>query len=241
MTFSISRVLADAWALWRRDQNLLVRVGAPFVFLPDYAMKLLLPVPALADSAKLSFAAAMQAQARFVGDHLIAYLFAAATLQFGIAGLFALYSGVPDVRAALRRAGVLWPRFMLAGILVDVPGMLGLFLILPGLVIFGRALLTGPVLAGEVPVSAVGAIARSIRRTRSHTLTVSSLAAIAFSLRFTGAPFEQIDLWLRSLHAPNPLTLAVIDAAGAGAGALAQAAAVLIAVAAYRGLASSGT
>ncbi len=241
MTLSISRVLADAVALWRRDANLLVRVGAPFLFLPDYAMRLLLPVPVSADAAKASFAAAMQAQAQFVGDHLLAYLAAAAMLQFGLAGLFALYAVGPDVRAALRRAGWLWPRLMLAGVLVGVPGMLGLFLLLPGLVVFGRALLTGPMLASEPPVSAIGAIARSVRRTRGDTVAVSCLAAVALSVRLAAAPFEQIDLWLRSLHAPNPITLAVIDAAGAGASALAQVAGVLIAVAAYRGLASSGT
>lgn len=241
MTLSISRVLADATALWRRDANLLVWVGAPFLFLPDFAMKLLLPVPTPIDAAKTSLAVAIQAQAQFVSDHLLAYLLGAAAIQFGLASLFALYADVPDVRAALRRAAALWPRFMLAAVLVEVPGMLGLFLILPGLLIFGRALVTGPVLVNEAPVSAVGAIARSIRRTRGHTLAVSSLAAITLSLQFAAAPFTQIDGWLRSLHAPNPLTLAVIDAAGAGASALAQVAGVLIAVAAYRGLASSGT
>ena len=241
MTLSMSRVLADAWALWRRDRDLLVRIGAPFLFLPDYAMKLLLPVPVPRDAAQMSFTAAMQAQAQFVGDHLAAYLLDAAAVQFGLATLFALYTPVPDVRGALRRGGRLWPRLMLAGVLVGIPGTLGLLLILPGLVVFGRALLTGPCLAGEPPVSAVGAIARSVRLTNGSTLAVSGLAAVAFALRFAAAPFEQIDLWLRTLHAPNPLAMAVIDGAGAGASALTQIAGVLIAVAAYRGLANRGT
>ncbi len=238
MKLTVSRVLADAGALWRRDRDLLVRVAAPFLFLPDYAMKLLLPQPVPGD-APVSLSVAMQAQARFVGDHLLAYLLTAALVQFGIAALFALYTK-PDVRGALRRGVSLWPRLMLAGVLVGVPGTLGLLLILPGLLIFGRTILTGPLLAGEPGLGAVAAVWRSVRLTRRNMLGVTALAAVTLLLRAGEMPFDQLDLWLRTLHAPNPVARAVIDAAGAGAAALAQVAACLIAVAAYRGLASRG-
>ncbi len=240
MTLTVSGVLADAGKLWRRDRDLLVRVAAPFLFLPEYAMKLLVPQPVPAEGATVPLMTAMQAQGQFVSDHLLAYLLEAAAVQFGLATLFALYTE-HDVRGALRRGALLWPRLMLAGVLVGVPGTLGLLLILPGLLIFGRAIVTGPLLAAEPRVSAAGAVLRSVRLTRGSTLAVTGLAAITLLLRVGEMPFDQLDLWLRGLHAPNPVARAVIDAAGAGASALAQVAACLLAVAAYRGLASRGT
>ena len=239
MTLTVTRVLADAGALWRRDRDLLVRVAAPFLFLPEYAMKLLVPQPVPVEGAVVPFADALQVQAQFISDHLLAYLLEAAAVQFGLAALFALYTK-GDVRGALRRGALLWPRLMLAGVLVGLPGTMGLVLIVPGLIVFGRAILTGPLLAGEPRISAMGAVLRSVRLTRGSTLAVAGLAAVSLLLRAAEMPFDQLDLWLRGLHAPNPVARAVIDAAGAGASALAQVAACLLAVAAYRGLASRG-
>ena len=181
--------------------------------------------------------AAVEAQATFVGAHLAAYLVQVVLLQYGLAALFGLYAGpaTADVGGALRRALRLWPRLLLAAVLVGVPGALGMLLIVPGLLIFGRTIVPEPARGAE-PGSAVGAVARSLRLTRGSTLAVTGLAAVGFLLRLASWPFEQLDLWLRSLHAPNPVARAVIDGAGAGAAALAELGALLIAVAAYRAL-----
>ncbi|MBS0285484.1 MAG: hypothetical protein JSS15_13795, partial [Proteobacteria bacterium] len=48
MMLSLGRVLADAWTILRREGDLVVRLAAPFVFLPAFAVQLLVaPPPAL--------------------------------------------------------------------------------------------------------------------------------------------------------------------------------------------------
>lgn len=45
MMLSLGRVLGDAWTILRREGDLVVRLAAPFVFLPAFAVQLLVAPP----------------------------------------------------------------------------------------------------------------------------------------------------------------------------------------------------
>lgn len=241
MTIAIQSVLADAWGLFRRDRDWLLRVAGPFLFLPAFALALLVPSAPVALLAGGSSEAETLARAARLADWLRAhggwYLLANAVTLFGAAALQSAYLDreAPDIRAALGRARRLLPRYLLAMLLVAVPTGAGLYLwVLPGLYVMGRTLLVGPVLVAERPVSAVGAVGRSFALTRGASLPMMALAATTvLAAALLAQPFA----------APDPaagrgVVAAVIAAAGLGAVAtLTGIGQALIAVSAYRRLA----
>ncbi len=242
MTIAVRPVLADAWGLFRRDRDWLLRVAGPFLFLPAFALALLVPsapvallsgaateAEALARAAKL--AAWMRAHG---GWHLLANVLA----LFGGAALQSAYldARAPEIGAALGRAGALLPRYLLAMLVVAVPTGAGLYLwVLPGLYVMGRTLLVGPVLIAERPVSAMGAVFRSFALSRGRGLPMMALASTSLLGGLVLAqPFAALDL-----AAKRSVVAAVLAAAGLGAAAtMAGVAQVLIAVSVYRRLAS---
>lgn len=243
MTLSLSRVLADAWAQWRRDRDLLLRIAAPFLFLPSLALQLLLPLPEPPEGADL--VAAIRFQGEQVSAHAGGYLLALAMTQFGLVALLMLYCdpASSDVRSTLKRAAILWPRYVLVSLLIALPELVGLTaFVLPGLVVLARTMLAGPLLVAAQPLGAAAAIGRSIRMTAGQTLPLLALAVMCWGGQFLArAPFAELDRYLRTLHAPNPVALTVIDSAAAGIDMLAGIAGVLLSVSAYRLLSSRGT
>lgn len=242
MTITVQNVLAAAWALWRRDRDVLVRIALPFVLLPALALQLL--VPQLVIPADAAMADVVRAQWRYVGDHAGAYLLATAVAEYGHAALLAGYVDprARDVRAALVRAALIWPRFLLLALMVQLAMAAGLLLlIVPALIVAGRTLPAGAALLAEQPASAAGAVRRAIGLTRGHTLATSALATLLLAGRMVALqPFALMDAWLRALHAPNPVALVVIDGTAAGADMLAAIAGVLVTAVLYRALAGRG-
>lgn len=235
------RVLGDAWALWRRDRDVLLRLAAPFVLLPSLALRLLVPEPAT--PADATWTQLLQSRGHYATDHAAALLLAAGATQFGFAALYAFYCdpAAADVRGALARAARRWVPLVLLAAMVQVGVSLGLVLIVPGLILFGRALPAAPLLFSGRREGAARALAHAIRSTAGHTPAATGLAALLlFGHLIAERPFSLMDEWLRSLGAPNPVARAVINGAGAGADMLAAVAAVLVAVAFYRLLKSSG-
>ena len=45
MKLDFATVLSDAWTLFKRDRDLLLRIAAPFLFLPAFALALVVPDP----------------------------------------------------------------------------------------------------------------------------------------------------------------------------------------------------
>lgn len=128
MPIAVLPVLAEAWALFRRDRDWLLRVAGPFLFLPSFMLALLVPrwpaAPAGAlggeDGRSLAWAASFgEWLGRYGGWYLAGY----AVSAFGAAALFTAYldRAAPDLEAALRRAGTLLPRYLLAAVLVAIP------------------------------------------------------------------------------------------------------------------------
>lgn len=241
MPIRIQPVLAEAWALFRRDRDWLLALAAPFLFLPTFALALFVPAwpaaPERGGEARDTRVLAWADQfAAWAGEYGGWYVLAYAAASFGSAALYASYldRGSESVRDALGRAGTLLPRYLLAAILVAIPVGAGLFLwILPGVYLMGRTMMTGPTLVAERPIPAATALARSFSLSSGAGLPLMALAALTL---FGGVLASQPFVALKDGAGANAVPF-VLGAAGAAlASMLTGLAQVLIAVAAYRRL-----
>lgn len=256
MRISFAKPFADALAAWRRDGGMLLPLAGLTLFLPQYAVQLLVPrMPEMpADGGgEAAVRAWAEAVSAWTGTYGLGYLAAWLAALFGGLAVKALYLD-PDRLAlgrALARAARLLPRYLLATMLVSLPmgvllstalavPVLMALLLAPIFYIFGRTMLMGPVIVAEAPVGAAAAIARSWRMTTGHGWVLAAIyaaamlapALIARAVLAIGEP---------SGAAANPVIVAItagIAALLAAAGALTLA---LAEVSVYRRLASSGT
>jgi hypothetical protein len=245
MRLDFATTLTDAWALFKRDRDLLLRIAAPFLFLPAFALALVVPDPPMPvagasdnETQALAWADAVQSWAAAHGGW---YLLAYAVSFFGTSLFYALYLDREqlDLRGALSRCLWIFPRFLLAMVIVSLPAGAGLLLYaIPGLYILGRTMLTGPALFAEAPLGALGAIRRSFALSRGSGLPLMGLAAFSYITGWiVGAPFMMADRLLREGGEANPIALAIVDAGAAAAAMAAGIAMALIAISAYRRLA----
>lgn len=243
----LAPILSDAWALFRRDRDWVLPLAAPFLFLPAYALALLVPpIPAPSADASLDREARALAWAQqlsqWIGEHGHWHLLAYAVGYAGVAAIIAAYldGRAGTVGGALRRVGSLLPRYWLAMLLVALPAGAGMLLyVLPGLYVLGRTLLVGPVLVAERPTGALAALGRSFGLTRGVGLPMTALAALVWAgSSLIGLPFSALAASLRGGEDPSRMLLAAADAGVAGAAMLAGVAQALVAVAAYRRLAA---
>jgi hypothetical protein len=211
VTITVARLVADGWALLRRERRVLVGAGAPFLFLPPFAVQL------LADGPPVPMKATPEWMAR-AGDWAAAnlhwYLLADVVVIFGTAVLALLLAarGRPTVGAALREALRMLPRFVLAALVVAVPVGLGLYLfILPGLYLQARLALV-PLLVAAGERSAIGAAQESWRRTSAVQLPLWGAVVALFSVQWLAAAMlVPVDTFLRAPGHANPLVLALVD------------------------------
>lgn len=244
MKIEVTRVLGDAWALFRRDADLLLRVAGPFLFLPAFALALLVPgpPPATADAGagEAQTLAWIQSVSDWAGNYGGWYILAYLVGYLGTALILALYLETPrpDVAGAARRAVRIFPRFALATVVGSLPAGAGLLLwVLPGLYVLGRLLPVGPILLAEAPVGAWAAIRRSLVLTRGSGLALMGLAAFAYlSGWLVGTPFLEADRILRMGGQGNPVLIALVDAGAAIAAMGSGLATALVSLAAYRRL-----
>lgn len=245
MKITFAGVLADAWALFRRDAGLLLRVAPPFLFLPAYALTLFVP-PMPMPNADIADA---QARAQTWTDQVtvwvqgygLGFFLAYALAYYGLAVIMTLYVDPqrPDIGTAMRRALAIYPRFFLAMMLVSIPAGLGMWiLVIPGLYVIGRTMLTAPSLVAERPIGALQAIRRSLALTRGQGLALMGLAAFGYLVGLlAGQPFLLADTALRTAGGGNPVAIALVDAVAAAVAMLTQLGLALIAITAYRRLA----
>lgn len=245
MTIEAMPVLRDAWALFRRDSDLLLRIAGPFLFLPAFALALLVPGPpaasATAGEGQAQTLAWLQSVSDWAGTYGGWYLLAYVVGYFGTAAITALYltAPPPDVRQAFGRAARIFPRFVLAAVAGSLPAGAGLLLwLIPGLYVLGRLLPVGPVLLAEPRTGALAAIRRAFLLTRGSGLALMGLAAFAYLGGWlVGAPFLEADRTLRANGQTDTLLLALVDAGAAIAAMASGLATALIAIACYRRLA----
>lgn len=248
MRFDVKAVLTEAWAMWRADRDLLFRITALFFFLPQFGIMMLLPTmpvlavtPEMSEADQLALANKIMAWITSYGGW---YLLGAMIVQIGSLVVLMLYlqRDRPLLGDAIRRSLWLFPRYLLAMILVGMPlgiGMMTLVLLLPAFYLLGRLIAVGPVLASEQPVSVTRGLSRSWALTRGNGFVLAGLASLTIlGGAILAAPFTLIDKSLRA-DAPNQLAIALADAGAAAVTAIALLATILIQIAAYRRLVAS--
>lgn len=253
MTPDIAAVLRNGWALWRRDRAVLAPLTGLLLFVPQWAVLLLVPeaprIPQGADRA-----AALMAWGDALGAWFAAHgavqLGAMLLAQFATLAVAALYLSRPAVDAggALMRALRLLFRFLLAGILVALP--LGVIvwvaMVLPGGLLFamapvfyilGRTCLIAPVIVAEPGTGAPAAVARSWALTRGRGLPVAILVGgVTAAGQLAASIVLAIDHALKLGGAANPVMLAIVDAGAAAASWAAALSLALVEVILYRRL-----
>ncbi|MFC3582088.1 hypothetical protein [Sphingomonas hylomeconis] len=248
MKFDVRGVLTDAWAMWRADRDLLLRVTGFFFFLPQYAMLLLMPaMPPLVVTPEMS-EADQRALAARITEWVMAYggWYVAGLLLVQAGSLIVLMLYLqrdrPDLGSAIARGARLYPRYLLAMIVVGLPlglGVMTLVLLLPGLYLLGRLIAVGPALAAAQPLGVAQSLARSWAMTRGHGFVLAGLVSLSIvGGALAAAPFAMIAGALEA-NAPNVVAIALADAGAAAAAAAALLATVLLQIAAYRRLAAS--
>lgn len=240
MTITFAGLAADALARWRRDRTVLLALAGPFLFLPLLAWLLLLVEPVAKPGA--TDAERMQQVMEWAGANVHWLALRIGVELFGSLAILTLYlaRGHHDVGGALKVAVALLPGFIVAVVASWGLVALGVFaFILPGLYIYGRIALTGPVMAAEPGVGITGAIGRSIALTRGHGWQVFgylslTLLAGMLSAQVLGA----LEFRMEAAGAVSPIAVAVIDVLAAAAITACTIARLLLEIALYRRLAA---
>ena len=221
-------------------------VAGMFIFLPTLALLLLVPIaPPWPESGATDpeIQAGATKLAEWIVDNGSMFMAAGILSLYGALTIsaFMLDRQSADLRDAMRRALGLLPRYMLAALLILIPASLGLFvLILPGLYILGRTMLIGPTLIAERPIVATAAIMRSIALTKGNGLLLAALTGVGLIAgQFLPAPFQQIDIAMRTAGAENPVMIAIVDSAAAACATAVALATILVRIAVYRQRAST--
>ena len=253
MTIGFTTALADALAAWRRDAAVLLPLAGLTMFLPHYAVLLLVPQLALPKGtadAPADQAALTEAMQAWLSQHGGWYVAMSLVGLFGALAVMALYhAGRPTVAGALGRAATLLPRYLLALILLGIAGVpvLTLGLVSPLLVavaipfvfyLLGRTMLAGPAIVGEAPLGAVAAIARSWRLTHGNGWMLgATYAAPLFAANLIAGALAS----LGQLGGGNPVITAIVDGLAAFVAMVATLMLALVEVTLYRRLANRGT
>lgn len=248
-------IIGDAWRLWRADWEALTAIGGVFIFLPQLAAWLLIPIyPEAPDTAGLdpaspAFRAWLAAIEAWGQTYAPWWLLAGGIAMFGQFALVAFYmaSGRASVGEALPAALRSLPRFILASLIWGLPfAFLSLmfllvpFLLLPVMaLVMARMLLIAPSILASRSIGAAATVRRSFTLTRGNTFMLAGLVlTVVIAQVLVGAPLLALDTWLTA-NAPNPIARAMVDAAIAGEQMLAGIAMALLQVAVYRRLNSS--
>ncbi|MGK6319236.1 hypothetical protein [Sphingomonas sp. DT-204] len=254
MKLDLAALLREAWALWRRDHALLIPVAGLTMFLPRLALQLLIPewpAPEQGATGEQAMLQWSQAFAGWVGRYGGWFVLAVVIGLWGALTIVALYldRNRPTVTGALGRGLALLPRYLIAMILVGLPtsGLLGIALAVPLLFvvvlapifyIYARTSLAVAVLVAEAPIGAIAAIGRSWQLTRGNGWP---LAWILAGILLTSSVFGSVLLALGRIGENNPIALGIAAAAAVASESAATVATALVAIAAYRRLASRGT
>lgn len=242
---SFAGLIVEAWGLFRHDADLLVRVAGLFLFVPGYALVLLVapfPLPD-ADIADTQARAQswMAALDGWMADYGLGCTLAYLVTYFGIALVYGLLldPARPTVGQALARTLRLFPRYLLAMLVVAIPAGAGMYvLLLPGLWLMSRFMLAGPIIVAEAPVAALAAVGQSWQRTRrAQWALLGATAMLYLAAMLAGQPFLMLATYLRDSAGASPLIVALADAVAAAVAAAAQLGGALVAVVAYRRLA----
>jgi len=236
----IAAVLRDAWAMAKRDRDVLIGVCGLLLLVPQIALAMFVArPPALPSNAEETSAwlAAVQAWSQVYSLPVIAL---SIILLFGSATVLFLYldRDRPTAQGALLQALALLPRVVLLSLLMSFPVSLGtLLLFLPGLYLQGRLLLALPLLIGKPSMGVIAAFTQSFRLTRGHGLILMGLACITVLMGdILALPFRSIGAALAGAPLANPVVAAILQVGVAAGVTIGMVTTLLIQVALYRRL-----
>lgn len=249
MTLDVTGVLRDAWTIAKRDARIVTAIAGLLIFVPQCALLMFMKTPPLfpgfgaTPAATQAYKAESQAWLATYGLGALVAVILPVIAQIAIMMLYT-DAARPTVATALSRAPLhFFPALLVAivaapmGITLQVMPLL----ILPAAYFEGRLLLAMPILFGERPVSVIGAIGKSWRRTAGHGLLAAGLACITvIGGVLIATPFVLIGKSLDGAPLANPIVAALLfggTALGITIGAVAT---FLVEIALYRRL-SSGT
>jgi len=243
MRLDLAGVLRDAWAMAKRDRDVLIGVGGVLILVPQIAQAMFVTAPpplpeSGSDSAALQ--AWIEAATVWSRQNDVLLLALALVSLFGAVVLFLLYADRerPAVGSALSTGIAFLPRYVLLALSVTLPVNIGtLLLLLPGLYLKGRLLPIGPLFVAERPLGVFAAWRRSFALTRGHGLALMALACVPLLAGdLLALPFQLLGNALNGAPMANPVVAALLDI-GVGVGrTLGVIAAILIEVALYRRL-----
>jgi hypothetical protein len=235
----VTRVFADAAALWRRDRDLWVRLAGFYFFVPALAILLFVPRTEVHIDPNPSDVGVVLRQ-------WFAYFYANAwwSLSFtlwqvysvGVVLILVLDPERPSVSAAIRRALRALPGLVLAYLGASVLVGTGLCVfVVPGLYMIGRTLLVQPILIAEPQVGPLGALVASIQRSHRRGWMLFFVFVGAVIAQFVASSVIGTfgDLAGETGSVPVHFVVSLFEAAVFAAAALAQA---LLQAAAYREL-----
>jgi hypothetical protein len=254
MTLDIAAVLRDGWRLWRRDRSLLSPLTGLLLFVPQWALLLLVPeAPRIGDGPdeRAALTAWSEALSGWIAANGGWYVAAMMLAQLATLTVSACYLARParDVGGALVKALRLLLRYILAGLAVALPlGAiawaalplpLGILLAVPPIFYaLGRTCLVAPVIVAEPGTGVWAALARSWALTKGRGIGVAVLVGgLTAAGQLAASIVIAIDHVLKVGGMGNPVTLAIVDAGAAGATWASALALALVEVVLYRRLA----
>ena len=254
MKIDLGAAATAAWALFRRDRDVLLALTGMFLFLPTLATLLLIgPAPQrpTADAGKAVIDAWTTHYADWLSTNLPGIGAAALLAMLGGLSITAFYAdrARPDVGSALAIGLRRLPAFFAQSLMLSLPasiGFLGLLspalfiLLLPGRWFLGRGLVAGVALVAEGAGPITG-IRRSFALTRGNGLMLAGLAAIgAFGGELLAAPFTALADAMRSADAVNPVAMTLTNIGAAAVAAAVALAMILLRVTIYWAVADAG-
>lgn len=240
MTTLTTAAARDAWRRWKTDRETIIAIAGPFLFLPMFAWLLLVPEPYAPPDATRE--ERTQLVLTWMGEHVHWLALRIGVELFATVAILSIYLARDHrtVGELLRRSLRALPMFAVAVMTSWGLVAAGAFLFLiPGLYVYGRVALTGPVMVAEPGVGFTGAIARSIALTHGNGWRVFALLAVPL---FAGFLLLQIlgsaDQAMRVGQEANPIARAIIDALAGLVAVASGLARVLLQVSLYRRLAT---
>jgi hypothetical protein len=239
MRIDLAAAATNAWALFKRDRDVLLALSGMFLFLPTLATLLLIPSAPKKLAAGAS-RAMIEQWANGYADWLVGNLpwlgLSATASLFGSLAVIAFYvdPARPDVSGAMLAALRRFPGYLALMFVITLVASLGLLLlIVPGLWVLGRTMLAGPAMIGTRS-GAAEAVRRSVDWTRGHGLVLAGLAGVGtFGGQLLASPFLALDEALRSADAANPVAIAIVNIGAAAAASVVALAMILLRVTIY--------
>jgi hypothetical protein len=177
--FSFSQVWDDAFAMLRANAGLLTAIAGVFLFLPALVVALYVPPPETAESP-----AEWIEQFRLYNEANWPWLLVSGLVNMiGVIAIYLLLLAAPrmTVGGAVVAALTIVPFYFLMTLGLNIAVGIGfVLLIVPGVYLLGRLVLTSPVLVAELPRSPGGAFRRAWELSKGRAWQIALMVLLVY-------------------------------------------------------------